>query len=93
MLRAKIDLRIVGKAEATDIKANILMVGIASQFHSHSTSGINLCLFSCAQFIPQPNSRRNICLSQHELMFLPQVEEARELVISASTTHFLVDDG
>lgn len=58
MLRAKIDLRITGKAEAIDIKADILTVGIASQFHSRSRSEINLCLFSCPQSILQPNSRK-----------------------------------
>lgn len=58
MLRAKIDLRIAGKVETIDIKVDILIVGIASQFHLHRTSGINSCLFSCPQSIPQPNSRK-----------------------------------
>lgn len=37
MLKTKVDLRIIGRAEAIDIKTDILIAEIASQFHSYST--------------------------------------------------------
>ena len=38
---AEIDLRIVEEADTIDIKPDILMAGIPSQFHSCSVSGLS----------------------------------------------------